>query len=94
MNLDKILAMVKEERQRQDALKAQGRFKYTCADAEMLNSEKLAVLVEEVGEAARAILNKGNLVTDKGKDDLQCELIQIAAVAVAWVEGLHKPDVW
>src|SRR5258708_56706 len=45
---------------------------------------KLAVLGEEVGEVARAMLE-----TDLGNDTqehVEEELIQVAAVAVAWVE--------
>jgi NTP pyrophosphatase (non-canonical NTP hydrolase) len=42
----------------------------------------LAVLLEEVGEVARALL-EGEPVAD-----LRAELIQVAAVAVAWVEGI------
>ena len=40
----------------------------------------LAVLVEEVGEVARAIL-------ERDPDNLHEELVQIAAVAVAWLEA-------
>ena len=42
---------------------------------------ELQVLVEEVGEVAMAML-KG----DRG--NLKDELVQVAAVAVAWLEGL------
>ena len=42
----------------------------------------LAVLMEEVGEAAQALL--------KGEDPLT-EVIQIAAVAAAWIEALDIP---
>ncbi len=41
---------------------------------------KLAVLVEEVGEVARAVLERSDL------GHLREELIQVAAVAVAWAE--------
>jgi len=40
---------------------------------------KLAVLLEEVGEVARNVLEK-----ESPRD----ELVQVAAVAVAWLEGL------
>lgn len=43
------------ERIRQDRLKAEGRFKYTCADPEISHAECLAVLLEEVGECAEAL---------------------------------------
>ena len=42
---------------------------------------KAAVLNEECGEVARAVL-------DRDEDALVNELIQVAAVAVAWLESL------
>ena len=78
-----VLAEVGRERSRQEQLKAEGKFTYTCADAEMTDGQRLAVLVEEVGEVARA-MNDG-----KG---LREELIQVAAVAVAWVEAIDTAE--
>ena len=43
----------------------------------------LTILTEEVGEVAKAIL-------ESGADDVRDELVQVAAVAVAWLEGLEK----
>jgi sorbitol-specific phosphotransferase system component IIA len=43
---------------------------------------RLAALVEEVGEAARA-LHDGDLLS------LSEELVHVAAVAVAWIEGIE-----
>lgn len=43
---------------------------------------KLAVLTEEVGEVARCLLERGAL------SDLKAELVQVAAVAVAWAEAI------
>ena len=48
----------------------------------------LAILVEEVGEAARAVLNNAS----DGPQDLRAELVQVAAVACAWVEWLDRAD--
>jgi NTP pyrophosphatase (non-canonical NTP hydrolase) len=79
----RALEDVCDERQRQEQLKKEGKFLYTCADAEMTDGERLAVLVEEVGEVARA-MNDG-----KG---LREELIQVAAVAVAWVEAIDTAE--
>lgn len=42
---------------------------------------KAAVLSEECGEVARAVL-------DRDDDQLRRELVQVAAVAVAWLESL------
>lgn len=77
----RVLSEVYEERVRQEELKASGRFAYTCADAECTDGQALAILVEEVGEVARAMC--------EGKG-LRDELIQVAAVAVAWVERMDK----
>jgi NTP pyrophosphatase (non-canonical NTP hydrolase) len=77
------------ERERQDYLKSQDRFKYTCADWELSNAERLAVLVEEVGEVAREVLGEADLTTD-GKDKLKTELVECAAIITAWLERYVK----
>jgi len=81
------LGMVALERARQERLKADGKFPATCADAWMTPSEKLAVLVEEVGEVARHLCDahQPNNLNTQGLRD---ELTQVAAVAVAWLESL------
>ncbi len=86
--------LVLQERKRQDALKASGRFTYTCADQAMGDMEKLAVLTEEVGEVARALLEKSRLVTDikATPPALKTELIQVAAICVAWIEALNSAE--
>lgn len=49
------------------------------------NPVRLRVLVEEVGEVAEAM---GRPEDGNGRHDLRSELVQVAAVAVAWIEGL------
>lgn len=66
------------ERERQESMRDAGTIGPVDTDG-----ERLAVLVEEVGEVARA-MNDG-----KG---LREELIQVAAVAVAWVEAIDTAD--
>jgi NTP pyrophosphatase (non-canonical NTP hydrolase) len=87
-----VLSEVNRERHRQEDLRREGRFEFTCASAGRDNFQRLAILLEEVGEAARAALELGNLSHDKHSPDarkqLRKELVQIAAVAVAFVEGL------
>jgi hypothetical protein len=85
---DQILAEVHDERERQEQLCAQGFFEATCA-GQLTELERLAVLAEEFGEVAHEI---GDLVAGKTLDRaaLRVELIQLAAVAVAWVEGLDR----
>lgn len=77
---------VLKERARQENLKTAGRFKWTAADEDCPEHVRLGMLVEEVGEVARAVQG-GH---DAG--DLRTELTQVAAIAVAWLEGLDPND--
>lgn len=86
----KILDAIHRERTRQERLKENGRFRFTCADHGITEAEKLSILVEEVGEVARAVAERADLVTDKQRGDLRTELIQVAAVATAWAESLSE----
>ena len=83
-----VLEHVRNERHRQEELRRAGRFKETCASATMDEGVKLAVLLEEVGEVARALLEKGDAANDKHGVELRKELVQVAAVCVAWVEAI------
>jgi NTP pyrophosphatase (non-canonical NTP hydrolase) len=82
-----VLAEVNRERHRQEEPKREGRFTHTCAD-DMPLGEKYAVLGEEVGEVARCVLEMSGKANDKHNRDLRKELIQVAAVCVAWAESL------
>lgn len=77
-----VLRDVAVERFQQEIAKANGKFSKTCADP-MSNYERLTVLGEEFGEVARAIL-------EGDPENLRTVLIQVAAVSVAWVEGLDS----
>lgn len=80
--LDEILA----ERARQEELVAEGKFSTSCATRDgMTDAERLAVLVEEVGEAATEVLGRA-------RGALREELVQVAAVAVAWIEGIDAEE--
>jgi hypothetical protein len=87
---------VNKERERQEELKKQGRFEFTCADVEMRDSEKALALGEEFGEVCKAVLERSCLSHDTTNtspwknEALRKELIQVAAVAVAWVECLDQ----
>ncbi len=52
-----------------------------CSSPDVHPTTKAAVLAEEAGEVARAVL-------DRDDQQLRAELVQVAAVAVAWLEGL------
>ncbi len=80
-----VLRAVAHERIRQEELKAAGKFTHTCADAELSDDACCRVLGEEFGEVCRA-LNDGDLA------NLREELVQVAAVAVAWVERIDRGD--
>jgi hypothetical protein len=54
--------------------------------------EWVSILTEEVGEAA-AEANEANFHSGKNRGDyslLRAELVQVAAVAVAWVEAIDR----
>ena len=86
-----ILLDIIEERHRQDRLKAEGRFAHTCADAEMSAGSKALCLGEEFGEVCRAVLESQGDTNDRHNTELRKELVQVAAVAVAWLESLDMP---
>ncbi len=52
-----------------------------CSSPAVEDSTKVMVLAEECGEVARAVL-------DLDAHNLPRELIQVAAVAVAWLESM------
>ncbi len=83
---NRILELLKLERQRQNSLLAQGKIDFNCACPDIADGHKLAVLTEEVGEVAKAILEQNDEIEQQ---DIRTELIQVAAVAVAWLESLE-----
>jgi hypothetical protein len=90
--LRRVLIAVEYERARQELIGSRKRSEgvdwRSCADPAMSGGDamRFAVLGEEVGEVARALLE-----TSFGNDTdlhLREELVQVAAVAVAWVEAI------
>jgi NTP pyrophosphatase (non-canonical NTP hydrolase) len=79
----KMVSEVGTERTRQDMLIHRGKIPWNCADPNIPHQLKLPVLAEEFGEVARAML-------EQTETDLKTELIQVAAVAVAWAESIQK----
>lgn len=92
MTPDEITEAIAAERERQRALWGGphdwGRG--DCSSPEVAPIVKVAVLAEEVGEVAMAVLEGPESVRD-GNDNLRDELIQVAAVAIAWLELLPAP---
>ena len=68
MTQDIIFDAIMQERIRQDMMHSWNR-----------KTNRLAILVEEVGEIAMAL---------QGEGDLQEELVQLASVCVRWLEDL------
>lgn len=76
-----VLDDVYRERVRQEKLVGQ-KFDWTAAQLNVPGDWKLRILVEEIGEVARAIHD------DQPAQELYEELVQVAAIAVAWGEAL------
>ena len=101
---DKVHFDIEVERIRQEKLKAEGKFLFTCAD-KIEDPIRLAILAEEFGEVAKEV-TEGIIFYDKvlqGKNKqtrnefetanrkkIRTELIQVAAVCVAWAEALDR----
>lgn len=84
MNRGEVFALIDSERSRQ-ADKWGGPHDWgvgDCSSTRVPLPIRLAVLLEEVGEVARAILDH------EPKERLRAELVQVAAVAVAIAESL------
>jgi hypothetical protein len=79
---DQALELVSDERYRHGVLLDRGTIPTDCASDGVHDVVKFAVLAEELGEVARAI-NEGHDAAE-----LRGELVQVAAVATAWVEAL------
>src|SRR5579872_2792286 len=81
----RIFRDVIDERDRQDMLKRQGKFKFSCADPdchEFNDLYRCSILGEEMGEVCRAVNE------DEPQVRLREELIQVIAVATAWIEHI------
>lgn len=85
MNRSQAFAAIRRERSRQ--LEQWGGShtwgEGDCSSPDLDPTLKAAILMEETGEVARAVI-------DRDAANLETELIQVAAVAVAWLESL--PD--
>lgn len=85
MTRDEIWRAVLAERERQAAKWANTHTwgMGDCSSGDVPAAVKAAVLSEECGEVSRAVL-------DRDTDNLKTELVQVAAVAVAWLEGIDS----
>lgn len=94
---------VNRERDRQEHLKETGKFLFTCANPGISSEKKLSVLAEEFGEVSKEVVEEG-ITDDKYRQAkepcmpphremyfnrrLRKELVQVAAVCIAWIESL------
>lgn len=95
--VDALTAIV-DERARQEAIgvakRSDGIDWRSCADPDMDGGDfaRYTVLGEEVGEVANASLERGYALAADLRDAyeraLRGELVQVAAVAVAWIEAI------
>lgn len=86
----RVLGDIAGERKRQVRLRDQGRFRHTVACSGMTDGERLGVLGEEFGEVCRALQERLGSCNDTHHLNLRRELVQVAAVAAAWVERLDR----
>ena len=84
-----VFERIAQERCRQNALVAEGKFGWNCSTFNIDCSLKLAVLMEEIGEVAKEIADSGVGMPAAAQKRMQTELVQVAAVAVAWLEALE-----
>lgn len=82
------LALVAKERERQQQLFDAGKIPFRVCDPRTTNTTQLAVAMEEMGEIAHAI-NEGTLTVEE-RAHLLDEVVQCAAVLVAWAEALTR----
>jgi NTP pyrophosphatase (non-canonical NTP hydrolase) len=84
-----VLQDVLAERRRQ--ITSWGMTKGDCAQPDTPDTRRLGVLMEEVGEVAE-LVNDDGIIGDRPRGvvvkEMYEELVQVAAVAVAWCEGL------
>ena len=94
MPFDKI----SDERDRQDRSFVEGKFSFNCASRVADGVRKLRVLMEEVGEVAQAVNdieecsvapNPCRKHLPKLRRHLISELVQVAAVCMAWLESME-----
>lgn len=74
---------------RQDNLARAGKFGGTHTMPGGTDDGRLRVLVEEVGEVAKE-LNEAEIAGVDRTENLRHELVQVAAVAIAWVAAIDE----
>lgn len=75
-----------------EVLHERGRQKEKWGEQNNSDFEWTSILSEEVGEAAKEVndLNFTSVADPAAEERLRAELVQVAAVAVAWVECIDR----
>ena len=87
-----VFTRITAERERQNILLRQGKLLFNCSSPVVDPRRKLRVIVEELGEVAQAVDWLEASESKANREHLIEELIQVAAVAVAWLEALLQPE--
>lgn len=82
-----VYADVHEERERAHA--KHGAAGNSREDAAWNDAEWLPILVEEVGEVAHELTY--DVQSQRKMDRLRAELVQVAAMACAWIAAIDEP---
>lgn len=88
MERGEIYTAIDTERARQEQLKKEGKFFETPASVKMPPYLKACILTEECGEVCGAVMQEAKACNDRTRSNVKTELIQVAAIAVAWLESL------
>lgn len=104
----RIWSDILRERIRVEQQVRDGKHAFSCSDPSVPYADKLAVLTEELGEVAREVVEHSVSVVQYARDPmllqmpphrvryfrqrLRAELVQVAQVAVAWVEALDTAE--
>jgi hypothetical protein len=84
-----VLEQVFQERARQEQLLKDGKFPFSCSSKLAKDEEKFPIVIEEIGEIARELNDKGPHYRKR----LRTEIIQAAATLTAWAESLSaRPE--
>lgn len=87
----RALSDIARERARQEELFVAGEISIHVSDPNTHGRDSYIVLSEEHGEVAEALQRPGRL-TAAWRQHLRTELVQLAAVATAWIEAIDSAE--
>lgn len=89
-----VLRAVSRERLRQERIceekQREGLAWHSCASPLLLDDDRLPILGEEFGEVCRELCEARAERREPSAVKLRDELVQLAAVAVAWIEAVDE----